>query len=371
MHLVSSGGWGGREMYPLALAEGQGRRGHKTCLVAKPNTPLAERLATCGIDYELLKVKSRLDLAAALDLSRILRRKSPELIHLHLSRDLALVVMACTLSRLRPAIILHQHVAVKGTKRDPFHRHLYSRLSAVVAVSQYVADTIKKSWPVEDKLVEVIFNGIDTDAFTERGTIDEKRRSTVRADLGVEGEGEILSAVLGRLDPKKGQDVFLKAAAIALEQDARMRFAVIGASEGNYGRHLEGLAAESGIEGRVVFTGFRPDINETLKALDVLAVPSLEEAFGLVAVEGMLSGVPVVGARAGALPEFIHDGGTGLLVPPSDPQALARSLSRLAADVRLRARLGTQARAWAMENLSLGRSLDLLDRLYAKTLGMN
>ena len=367
MHLISSGGWGGREMYPPVLAAGQKLRGHEVSIVAKPGTPLAHRLSGSDLDCELLKIKSRMDLDAARNLSRILRKRSPELIHFHLSRDLTLISLACALARIRPALILHQHVAVSGSKRDPFHRYLYRKLSAVVAISEFVRRSIEQCWPVKGMRVEVIFYGLKTEVFCERREPDDEQRiKAVRADLGATGEQQILTAVVGRLEPRKGQEVFLRAAAIALAREPRLRFAVVGAPEGEYDRELKKLAAELGVAGKAVFTGHRPDMPELLRALDVLVVPSLEEAFGLAAAEGMLSGLPVVAARAGALPEFIADGSTGLLVPPSDPQALADSLLRLAEDPALRNSLGSQARTWAVENLSLERCLDRLDGLYAE-----
>jgi glycosyltransferase involved in cell wall biosynthesis len=370
MHLISSGGWGGREMYPPLLASEQKLRGHRVSLVAKTNTALARRLAGSELEYELIDIKSRTDFSAARSLSRILRSRQPELIHLHLSRDLILARLACALARIKPALILHQHVAVSGSKGDPFHRYLYAKLSAVVAISEYVRESMEKRWPVRGKRLEVIYYGLKTEIFT--GPEEEKNKhgkNSLRAELGVDGEEQILVGLVGRLEPRKGQEIFLRAAARVQSPGPNLRFALVGAAEGGYDREMKALADELGIAGRVVFTGHRPDVPELLRALDVLVVPSLEEAFGLVAAEGMLSSLPVVAARAGALPEFIDDGSTGLLVPPSDPQALADSLLRLADDPDLRGRLGSQARAWATENLSMERCLDRLDNLYQECVG--
>ncbi len=369
MHLISSGGWGGREMYPPLLAAEQKPRGHQVSLVAKTDTPLAGWLAGSDLDFELMKVKSRLDLEASRNLSVILRQRSPELIHLHLSRDLTLVSMACALARIRPAVILHQHVTISGSKRDPFHRYLYRKLSAIVAVSDFVRRSIVHSWPVKGRRVEVIFNGLKPEVFAgHESPDDEQRIKALRAELGAAGERDLLAAVVGRLEPQKGQEVFLRAAAAALARETQLRFAVVGNGQGDYHRALKRLAEKLGVAGKVVFAGHQPDVPRLMRALDVLVVPSLEESFGLVAAEGMLSSLPVVAARAGALPEFISHGETGLLVPPADPEALAESLLRLAEDAFLRDTLGRQARSWAVENLSLERCLDRLDNLYNECL---
>ena len=173
---------------------------------------------------------------------------------------------------------------------------------------------------------------------------------------------------MGRIEPRKGQDVFLRSAAILAKQVPEMHFAVVGPSMRSYDREYKELTARLDIEERVVFTGARKDVNNVMAAFDILAVPSLEEAYGLVAVEGMLTGLPVVAARAGALPEFIEDSKTGLLVKVSDPAELAEALMRLARNAGMRDSLGRQARHWAFENLSLERALYHLDSLYEECL---
>ncbi|MCE5271202.1 glycosyltransferase, partial [bacterium] len=128
MHLTTAGGWGGREMYPPEAAQLQRRRGHTVSVLAKVNTPLAKHLESTDLDYDLLRAGPYFDPAAIVRLSRILRRRNPEVIQVHLSRDLLLVEAACALARLRPALILHKHIASAGNKKYRLHRVLYGRL---------------------------------------------------------------------------------------------------------------------------------------------------------------------------------------------------------------------------------------------------
>ncbi|MCE5273083.1 glycosyltransferase family 4 protein, partial [bacterium] len=298
-----------------------------------------------------------------------LRRCNPEIIQIHLSRDLLLVEAACSLAGLRPALILHKHIASAGNKKDSLHRMLYGRLDTVIAVSDFVKKSLLASCPVEPAKVRVLHFGLDPERFAAPGSLDPSERARVRCELGAESDDNVLAAVIGRLERRKGQDTFLRAATLALEQEPRLRFALAGQAEGDWGRELEALTRSLGLEERVTLAGHRSDMRAVLAALDILVVPSLEEAFGLSAVEGMLAGLPVVAARAGALPEFVIEGRSGALVPPADPPALAGALTRLAADPDSRRALGSRARAWALENLSLEKHLSALDRLYAECLG--
>ena len=94
MHLTTAGGWGGREMYPPEAASLQRRRGHTVSVTAKPGTPLACHLAGTDLEYDLVPASPYFDPLAAWRLSRVLRQRKPEIVHVHLSRDLALLEMA-------------------------------------------------------------------------------------------------------------------------------------------------------------------------------------------------------------------------------------------------------------------------------------
>lgn len=158
--------------------------------------------------------------------------------------------------------------------------------------------------------------------------------------------------IVGRLDPWKGQHVFLDAFAKAFPSGPE-EAVVIGASlfgTHEYAADLERQAAALGLTGRVDFRGFRNDIQDELRRLDVLVHAStIPEPFGQVVVEGLAVGLPVLAANAGGPAEVVEAGITGLLYPPGDVDALALALQRLAADPALRRRLGEAGRRRASD----------------------
>lgn len=153
--------------------------------------------------------------------------------------------------------------------------------------------------------------------------------------------------IVGRLDPWKGQHVFLDAFAKAFPSGPE-EAVIIGASlfgTHGYATDLERQAAALGLTGRVDFRGFRDDVENELGRLDVLVHAStIPEPFGQVVVEGMAVGLPVLAANAGGPAEVIEHGVTGLLYPPGDVDALALALQRVATDPALRRRLGDSGR---------------------------
>jgi glycosyltransferase involved in cell wall biosynthesis len=147
------------------------------------------------------------------------------------------------------------------------------------------------------------------------------------------------------LEPWKGLDVLVEAARRA---QAPVRLEIFG--DGTERQALERQAREAEVDAR--FHGFVPDLPERLGGLDVLAQPSRADNLPVAVLEAMAAGLPVVGTRAGGIPELVLDRETGLLVDPEDPAGLASALDTLAADPELRRRLGHAARARASAEFS-------------------
>jgi glycosyltransferase involved in cell wall biosynthesis len=137
------------------------------------------------------------------------------------------------------------------------------------------------------------------------------------------------------------------------------------AGEGSGLDELRTLAASFGpAESRISFTGHRDDIAAITAALDVSVLPSHREAQGLVIIEAMAAGRPVVASAVGGIPEMIQDGVTGLLVPPGDPAALARAIVRVLQDAKLAERLGRAGQALVRGRFDVGEMLDRVATLY-------
>jgi len=127
---------------------------------------------------------------------------------------------------------------------------------------------------------------------------------------------------------------------------------------------MERYAADLGLGDRVIFMGFRLDVAEILPEIDVAVSPSLAEAISNSVIEAMAAGLPVVGTRVGGTPEAVEDGVTGLLVPPRDPEALARCIGLLLEDRNLASRLGRAGRRRIEERFSTERMVRATERVY-------
>jgi glycogen(starch) synthase len=220
--------------------------------------------------------------------------------------------------------------------QDTIHaaeRGIARRADAVIVCSRFMRAHVTEVFDLVPERVRAIPNGIDAPA-------------PQRRPAAAEPAGGRLVLLVGRLVYEKGFQVALDALPAVLAAVPGTRFAVAGS--GPYEAELRARAAALGLMGRGEFLGWTGDaaLGELYAAADVCAVPSLYEPFGLVALEAMAAGCPVVAADTGGLREVVPDG-TGLRTRRGDPADLARALAELLTDPRRAERLATAARAYA------------------------
>ncbi len=186
---------------------------------------------------------------------------------------------------------------------------------------------------IEEARLQVIHNGIDPHRLTGQDQVDTRR-------LVGAGPGGFVAAIVASLIHRKGHDVLFAAFDRLAARFPELHLAVIGS--GPEEAAIRAMARSP----RIHFLGERTDVGALLAGgIDVLVLPSRQEAAGLVIAEAGFFGVPSIGSDVGGIPEMMRDGETGLLVPPDSPEALADALARLIEDSVLRARLGAEAEA--------------------------
>ena len=213
---------------------------------------------------------------------------------------------------------------------------------------------VSKGFP--DRSMTVVPNGIDTRRFRK----DRKLRASQRRAWKL-GEADVAVGVLARLDPMKGLDTFLQAAAIALKTEPKLVFLCIG--EGPERARLEGKARNLGIADRISFPGHTDPV-KGLNALDIACSSSITEGFPNSVAEAMACELPCVVTDVGDSAWIV--GETGWVVPPGDPEALAAAILDVAADEHSSNR-GAAARRRILKEFSVAsmieRTLDLLGAL--------
>jgi glycogen(starch) synthase len=196
----------------------------------------------------------------------------------------------------------------------------------VIVCSQSMKNEICDHFNLPCDKVDVIPNAIDASKY--QTSVD---RGAVRQRYGV-GYGEKLILCVGRLVPQKGVEYFIRAIPDIAKRYPEAKFVIVG--EGWSRDILEAEARASGQNRKIQFTGFASDqeVISLMTSADVLVVPSVYEPFGIVALEGMATGVPVVASKVGGLSEVIEHDRTGLFVYPKNPESIAWGIDRVLSD---------------------------------------
>lgn len=277
-------------------------------------------------------------------------------------------VFAIPAARLARSPVIIASVRDTGEMWTPAQRRVMKfvcRLAHCVVVNaEAVAERLIAEGYDREKMT-VIGNGIDLSRFARNGGGLRLRR-----ELSLAPEAPLI-AVFSRLNPLKGVEYFLEAAAIVAPRFPEARFLVVGGpmiGEEAYQRELERLVDRLGFGNRVLFTGFRVDVPELLSEVTISVLPSLSEGLSNVLLESMAAGVPAVATKVGGNPEAVEHGVTGLLVPPRNPSALAQAISRLLENPEMGRSFGAAGRQRVAERFSVEKMVRETERLYLKLL---
>jgi len=309
-----------------------------------------------GFGREVLRLVAE-ELPSAARIVSVIRRAKPNVVHLGNGiRANFDGVLACWLTATR--CVCHVKGFEKYSARD---RWVAPHIDTLVCMTTAVEEHCRRNG-VRGRCMRVVYDALD-----ESGFVPQRDPAVVRAELGIR-DGTPCVGVVGNIQEWKGQTVLVDAMAEVLRAVPEARALIIGGvhrAGAAYNDRVQARIRELGLQGNMVITGFRRDIADVMNSLDVVVHTSVRpEPFGRVILEGMLLGKAVVATAAGGVPELIHDGETGFLVPPGDVASLAERLIPLLQDAALRLGVGRRAQAWARERFSLQRHVAAISAIY-------
>jgi glycosyltransferase involved in cell wall biosynthesis len=357
LHVQKVKGLGGSERHLLELLPALASRGHDVRMLVLTTGEwhrFAEPLAARGVELEATPAGLDLDPRPAFAVGRVIRAFDPDVVHTHLIHADVHGQLAARRARVPGVSTAHN---LNPRVRRRLVRRIAQRAghdaSRTIAISEHVRMFVEELAIPRPGTVRVVPYGIEL----EGRRPDRAARAAARTGYGI-CDDDVAVTIAARLIEGKGHDVLLDAVAVAAHRVPNLRLFVAG--DGPLRAPLETRARA--LPGGVVrFLGFVEDPRELIGASDLVAfptLPNLGEGFGLSALEAMAAGVPVVASDAGALPEVVIDGETGLVVRGGAVEPLAEALAQLAGDAPERARLGAAGLARAKERFSLDSMVD-------------
>ncbi len=345
--------WRGGQEQLWGLIRGLQQRGHRVVLAADPRAVLAERASGAGIEVLSFRQRQELSPAAFRSLLMALRNESFDVVHSNTPRTIAAAGLAGACCRRHPVRVAARRVIfpLRGRSSALKYNHL---VDCIITVCDYVGKVLIRGG-VREAQIRTVYEGVDLSA------LDAVEPSRDPPDF----PGPTLGA-LGALTSEKGHDTLLAAWAQVCRDFPGSRLTLIG--DGPCRPALEEQSHRSGLDGRVLFMGFRSDSLALLKRLDLFSLPSRSEGLSSALLEAMGCSLPVVATSVGGTPELVVDGRTGLLVPAGDPQRLAMAIRRALADPSAARAMGDRGRLRIEEKFTLERKVSETENVYAELL---
>jgi len=367
----------GAEFSLLALLEKIDQRRFRPILLLPEEGPFSEKARTCGIETLILPSMIRFEEGYHVDripkivrslfqIRKIIRSKGIRLVHSNTPRTAYLGGMAARISSV-PAL-----THVRDIHFSPFSRPLKAKLlsylsDVIVTVSSATKDSIVEVTPSLKSKIRVVYNGVNIER------LDRLPRKNIRQELGIEDDVPVIGSV-GLLHPVKGHDVLIRAASLLKRSFPSLRVLIVGEAwfsrDESYRKKLERLAKDQNLENSVILTGFRDDVFDLMRAMDVLVHPAVyPDPLPRTLLEGCALRKAIVATNVGGVPEIVDHDLSGLLIEPSDPEIMASAIGSLLRDKKKAAWLASEARRKAERFFSIEQHVENIMAIYEGMLG--
>lgn len=344
LQLISTEGYYGAESMLLALARALPALGCRSVVGVFQHArsgagELELRARQFGLPVETVACGGRWDWKAARRIQELVEAHEVDVLHTHGYKADIYGYAAAWPRRMALVATCHNWPSRLPSMRAyaSIDRLVLRQFDRVATASGPVAEILRR-WKVPAHKLQTIPNGVDMQPFRDTRN---QTSAAIRQEFGADTER--LVGFVGRFVPDKGGAVLLAAAQTVLAAYPNAKFVFAG--EGPARAEWEALAVKLGVAARVVFPGNRKDMPAVYAALDMVVLPSFQEAMPMCLLEAMAAAKPVIATTVGAIPKLVVPGVTGLLLKPGDADALSAAILRLLRDPELGRTMGEHGRS--------------------------
>jgi glycosyltransferase involved in cell wall biosynthesis len=290
-------------------------------------------------------------------LIRVIRRWHIDLVHVN---DYSWAPFGILAGRLtgRPCLV-HVRVEIEPRKVP---QYWLNKGTVIAPVSKNIGDVLKNAG-VSEENIRVLLSGVAP----QEGKLSLPSAETLATLKNIKGQPVI--GTVAHLFPRKGLEYLIEAIGHLKKTFPDIFLVIVGTGDCQYERQLRRQVEFLDLMEQVLFAGFQDQPEFFISQFDVFVLPSVQEGFGIVLLEAMALGKPVVASKVGGIPEIVLHEKTGLLVNPADVEGLCRALCILLNDPVKRATMGDEARKRIEEHFTLQRMMEQLYRLYSEVRG--
>lgn len=358
LHIDAAKEWRGGQQQVVYLCEKMIDMGFKSEIVCQPDSELKAFCLTNKLPFYALPMRNELDIIAAFRISRYAKQNQYKILHLHSAHALSIGLLA-RLFCFRLKLIAARRVDF-SVRKPLFGAIKYNNffIDKIICISDQIRKVLVNDGVTENKMI-TIHSGVDLHKFNSISV-----SKTLRQELNIP-ENHLIVGTVAALAGHKDYPNLLYAAKKTIEKFDNVTFCAVG--DGPDKDKIFNLAENLQLGSRFIFCGFRKDVGKFLKMFDIFVLASRKEGLGTSLLDAQSVGLPIVATKAGGIPEAVYNNGNGLLVPPSNPDALAQAIIDLINSKDKRIKFGQRAKN-NVQKFDINQTVNKTIKLYRELL---
>lgn len=336
LHLSSEKSWRGGEQQIAYLIEAQVASGEEVVVACRKNSEFEKYCRKQQVKHYTFGFANSFDLSTASGIKKLQKQYKFDIIHIHSSRSHSIAILSTKIG-LKANLILSRRVDFPSSGNIlSNHKYNHSQIKKIICVSEKVKEIIGATIQDKSKLC-VVYDGIDLERFE-----GNQNSHILHEEFELGDETKIIANISALADHKDYITFVDTAAAFVRKSNTQVKFFIIG--EGECRVEIENHIKSTNTGDLIFLTGFRNDIREIFKEIDVFLMTSKEEGLGSTVLDAFANEVPVVATAGGGIPEVVKHEKTGLLAPVKSPELLSDYIVRILSDEKLKTTLTRQAK---------------------------
>ncbi len=351
--------YAGGEFYVFEIAAELQRRGHVIVVACKPDNLLLEKCKNAGIKTIPVDFPPTGQIIRYVRLlNTIIKEYSINIIHTNTNYDRTVGAFAAWQSGIHHIANVHSFQSIQHNITHWIRNRFAVDKFLVDGVC--VQELLTKEDSISPSKISVVHLGVNPDVMKR----NEEQRGKVRHEFRITDK-QIVIGNVARLVPFKGQEYLLTAFGKIVQRHPDERLMLVG--DGLLEEEYRRLVTSLGIEQRVIFAGFRDDLNAVYSAFDIYVHPSIEgggETFPFAVLQALSQELPVIVTRVGDVPAMVEEGVNGFVVDEKDENSIAEKLNILLIDENLRREMAEKSRERLLTRFTTGKMADVVESIY-------
>ena len=363
---ITSTGWGGLEMNTLKLAEWLSIRKWQIVLFTTKNSKIYEGAVKKGFSIHTLeRPKKYFDFKAARKLASLLKENNIKIIFIIDNRDIDVIAIAKMFFYRELKIIYQQQMQIGVKKKDLIHTLRYRNIDYWISPLNWLKDEVLQKTNFPEERIKVIPLCVEINKFVTRKYTREEARKRLNIPTG-----KTLIGIIGRISPKKGQFILIQGLLELKQKNIEAEVLIFGSPTidnpicHQYDRDIKDFTMSNKLDKLIHFRAHSEDVNLFYNAIDIFVMASEGETFGMVTIEAMLSGLPVIATKSAGTPEILNFGELGLLFKHNDIPGFVECVEWILNNPDAAKTMAAKAQTTAIKKFSHLAEIEQIERVF-------